>query len=487
MEAMEAVIQAQIREVPAFATAFRAIAARGDTEDLGVVAKTSLRQMVDSLSEEQLAEAREVFQLFDLDGKGEIGTRELSFALAQLGQHPTPEELDKMVAEFDDDGDGAINFEEFLVMMDTLGWNNTEISDKDVKRLQISYYGQASIVRWLQDDKADGTGGDVTGPDIPALTRTCRQIVLTLSLEKLIYVCILVAAVISGLQSYKVDSEYEDAAWCAVVDTFILLIFGAEITVKIFAEHRKQPQHFFVDHWNTFDFVIFVGLSLTALMKLGNEVAPFRLVRLLRAVRLLRTVRLFPNLALVVETTVKSASSVVYIGMFMLLFTYMFAIVGVASFGRNDPFYFGNLARALLTLFRTVSMDSWSMIMYYNIWGCGQPNFDGNGTSRGYGDYYVETGMKCEHNPHGSFAAAYFVSFMFFTAFLILNLFIGIITTEMQAAKKEAERLRKTQNKLALATRLRMRQSDETNDEPTPDGQTRLERNPTFDDETSGN
>ena len=102
MEAMEAVIQAQIREVPAFATAFRAIAARGDTEDLGVVAKTSLRQMVDSLSEEQLAEAREVFQLFDLDGKGEIGTRELSFALAQLGQHPTPEELDKMVAEFDD-------------------------------------------------------------------------------------------------------------------------------------------------------------------------------------------------------------------------------------------------------------------------------------------------------------------------------------------------------------------------------------------------
>jgi hypothetical protein len=149
-------------------------------------------------------------------------------------------------------------------MMDTLGWNNTEISDKDVKRLQISYYGQASIVRWLQDDNADGTGGDVTGPDIPALTRTCRQIVLTLSLEKLIYVCILVAAVISGLQSYKVDSEYEDAAWCAVVDTFILLIFGAEITVKIFAEHRKQPQHFFVDHWNTFDFVIFVGLSLTA-------------------------------------------------------------------------------------------------------------------------------------------------------------------------------------------------------------------------------
>lgn len=42
----------------------------------------------------------------------------------------------------------------------------------------------------------------------------------------------------------------------------------------------------------------------------------------------------------------------------------MFAIVGVAAFGVNDPFYFGNLSRAMLTLFRVLSMDSWSMIMY---------------------------------------------------------------------------------------------------------------------------
>ena len=104
-------------------------------------------------------------------------------------------------------------------------------------------------------------------------------------------------------------------------------------------------------------------LIMVAVAKLGNTVAPFRLIRLLRAIRLLRTVRLFPNLAIVVETIVQSAASVVYIGLFGLLFTYMFAIVGVASFGRNDPFYFGDLGRALLTLFRVMSMDSWSMIM----------------------------------------------------------------------------------------------------------------------------
>eukprot|EP01050_Picozoa_sp_SAG11_P019020 SAG11_NODE_2966_length_2806_cov_2.326334_5_plen_48_part_00 len=47
--------------------------------------------------------------------------------------------------------------------------------------------------------------------------------------------------------------------------------------------------------------------------------------------------------------------------------------------------------------------------MYYNIWGCGQPNFDGNGGTRGYGDYKTETGMECNYKPNGFFAAIYFV------------------------------------------------------------------------------
>lgn len=97
-----------------------------------------------------------------------------------------------------------------------------------------------------------------------------------------------------------------------------------------------------------FDFIICALLITTTLMRFGSQVAPFRLIRLLRAVRLLRTVRLFPNLAIVVETTVKASSSVVYIFMFGMLFSYMFAIVGVASFGRNDPFYFGDLGNCRL-------------------------------------------------------------------------------------------------------------------------------------------
>ena len=192
--------------------------------------------VIEKLSPEQLKDAQDTFNLFDKDGHGEIGTKELIFALARLGQHPTAEEVDEMIAEFDDDGNGKIDFKEFLVMMDQLGWNNDEISDKDKKRLQISYYGQASIVRWLTDDSDSGGSGDVTGLSVPALQRFCRNIVMARTTEMLVYLCIFAAAVISGMQSYKVDSEFEDATWCKVADGLILVIFTAEILV------RRQPQ-----------------------------------------------------------------------------------------------------------------------------------------------------------------------------------------------------------------------------------------------------
>ena len=46
-------------------------------------------------------EAHAVFSLFDNDQRGAIGQRELGFALARLGQHPTKVELDAIVAKFD--------------------------------------------------------------------------------------------------------------------------------------------------------------------------------------------------------------------------------------------------------------------------------------------------------------------------------------------------------------------------------------------------
>merc|ERR1719353_1645422 len=72
-------------------------------------------QMADQLTEEQIAEFKEAFSLFDKDGDGTITTKELGTVMRSLGQNPTEAELQDMINEVDADGSGTIDFPEVLL------------------------------------------------------------------------------------------------------------------------------------------------------------------------------------------------------------------------------------------------------------------------------------------------------------------------------------------------------------------------------------
>ncbi|XP_076446312.1 calmodulin-alpha-like isoform X1 [Babylonia areolata] len=74
-------------------------------------------EQVITLADEQVAEFKEAFSLFDKDGDGTITTSELGTVMRSLGQNPTEAELQDMINEVDADGNGTIDFEEFLHMM----------------------------------------------------------------------------------------------------------------------------------------------------------------------------------------------------------------------------------------------------------------------------------------------------------------------------------------------------------------------------------
>ncbi|ELK08324.1 Calmodulin [Pteropus alecto] len=73
--------------------------------------------MADHLTEEQVAEFKEAFSLFDKDGDETITPKELGTVMRSLGQNPTEAELQDMINEVDADGNSTIGSPEFLTMM----------------------------------------------------------------------------------------------------------------------------------------------------------------------------------------------------------------------------------------------------------------------------------------------------------------------------------------------------------------------------------
>ena len=73
--------------------------------------------MAEHLTDEQIDEFKEAFNLYDKDGDGTITILEIGTVMRSLGQNPTEAELQDLLNEVDNDGNGVIDFPEFLEMM----------------------------------------------------------------------------------------------------------------------------------------------------------------------------------------------------------------------------------------------------------------------------------------------------------------------------------------------------------------------------------
>merc|ERR1712022_42532 len=96
------------------------------------MSRRSMKKKPGQLSDEQMDEIREAFNLFDNDASGAIDVRELKAAMRALGFEVKNEELKKMVSDVDNDGNGTIEFAEFLAMMTgKMGEKDFKLFDSD--------------------------------------------------------------------------------------------------------------------------------------------------------------------------------------------------------------------------------------------------------------------------------------------------------------------------------------------------------------------
>ena len=69
------------------------------------------------LSEDQLAELKESFKLFDKDSDNMINIEDLKIVMRSLGYHLSEAELKDMLSEVDSDGTETIDFVEFIAFL----------------------------------------------------------------------------------------------------------------------------------------------------------------------------------------------------------------------------------------------------------------------------------------------------------------------------------------------------------------------------------
>ena len=256
------------------------------------------------------------------------------------------------------------------------------------------------------------------------MKQAVQKLVVSKRFQMVTTAVIILNAIILGVMT----APLPDAARAVLgaIDTACLAFYVVEIALRIYAAGPA----FFKNAWNTFDFVIVV-LSIIPTEILPVPVQIARILRIFRMLRVFRLVSAFDQLRVIVAATVKSIPGVLWTAFLMLMVQYVYAIIGVSVFADDLPQYFGNLGRSMFTLFEVMTLEGWN-------------------------------GVADDTMAVFPWAWGYFMSFVIISAFVLMNVVVGVIVNAVDEGRQSINAALDDQDGTddeLLAVRLRELQS----------------------------
>ncbi|MBO6231246.1 MAG: ion transporter [Ruminiclostridium sp.] len=222
-----------------------------------------------------------------------------------------------------------------------------------------------------------------------------RKFVDSSAFQNTILVVIILNSIILGLQtSPAVMSSFGGVL--DILDTVCLGIFIVEMLLKMAA---YKFIGYFKSAWNWFDFIIIITSLLSGLAVLSSVriLRVFRVFRSLKGLRGFKMISSLKPLQVIIAAIGRSIPGISWTALLLIIIYYIFSIIGVTQFGEAFPEWFGDIPKAMYTLFQVMTLESWSM-----------------GISRPVMEVF-------------DYAWAYFVPFVLISSFVMMNVVVGIV------------------------------------------------------------
>ncbi|XP_043500318.1 voltage-dependent calcium channel type A subunit alpha-1 isoform X25 [Polistes fuscatus] len=243
------------------------------------------------------------------------------------------------------------------------------------------------------------------------------RIVVSTPFEYFIMILIVLNTLLLMMKFHRQSEAYKNTL--KYMNMCFTGMFTVECILKIAA---FGVRNFFKDSWNTFDFITVIGSIVDALViEFGENFINVGFLRLFRAARLIKLLRQGYTIRILLWTFVQSFKALPYVCLLIAMLFFIYAIIGMQVFGNielgadssiNKHNNFQSFIQGLMLLFRCATGEAWPNIMLACIKGrpCD-----------------VKAGKQEPGGCGSNIAYAYFVSFIFFCSFLMLNLFVAVI------------------------------------------------------------